>query len=76
MEHPKIWCSSSAQGGKLLQTPSGQQTLGDRWAVKGIQKSEGKSPTFTIFRDLRRGVEGLQRGWGHLCETSVAQLPC
>ena len=50
MLHPKTTCSSSVEGRNLLQTPSRQQMLRRRWALKIIQKNEGKSPAFTIFR--------------------------
>ena len=63
MAHPKHRCSSSVEGMNLLRTPSEQQALGHRWATNILQKNEGKSPAFTVFRDLRRGGEGLQRGW-------------
>ena len=67
MHHHSKSASSAVQGGKLLQTPSGQQVLGHRWAAKFIQKNEGKSLAFTIFCDLRRGSEGLHCNWGYLC---------
>ena len=66
MAHPKHRCSSSVEGMNLLQTPSEQQAPGHRWATNILQKFEGKSPAFTLFCDLRRGGEGLQRTWGYL----------
>ena len=70
MAHPKHRCSSSVEGMNLLQTPSEQQALGHRWATIILQKFEGTSPAFTVFCDLRRGGEGLQRDWGHLWEAT------
>ena len=59
-------CCSFVSAMSSLQPPSVRHTAQLRWAGKIIQKSEGNSPTFTISPDLRRGDEGLQRGWGHL----------
>ena len=63
MAHPKHRDSSSVEGRSLLQTPSEQQAVEHRLATNILQKFEGKSHAFTVFRDLRRGSEGLQRGW-------------
>ena len=71
MAHPKHRCSSSVEGMNLLRTPSEQQALGHRWATNILQKFEGKSPAFAVFCDLRRGSEGLQCGWGYLCQAQV-----
>ena len=60
-------CCSFVSVTSPLQPPSLRHAAQLRWGVIFLQKCEGKSLAFTIFCNLRRGGEGLQQCWGHLC---------